>query len=344
MKISIIIPAYNAEGWIAESLESAINQTCPDLEVLVVDDGSTDNTAEIVASFSDPRIRLIRQANQGQSAAINRGVTDSQGEYIRILDADDWLNPEHITAQLRVLEGYPDCVAACRWGYFVDAANCPAVREEAANRDYVDPLEWLVDSLTKDEGMMGGWKWLIPRNIWELAGGWDERLSLNNDFDFSIRLLLAARGVRFAPEAVYSYRKGVQGALSGSRGQRAMTSAFLTTESGCRHLLAREESPRIRRICADRWQRWLYAFYPEYPELAAKAESEVARLGGSSLKLEGGRMLRILRPVLGWRMVRKLQTLAYRTAWKSIVQWKANARLKRLHKASAKNPGETPVH
>lgn len=333
-QISLVMPAFNAERWIRKAMGSALGQTCEQFELIVVDDGSTDGTAAVVESLGDSRVRLIRQENRGQSAALNRGVAESGGAYIKFLDADDWINPEHLEAQLEALREWPECVASCRWGYFIEDPDKTAVREEAANRDYGDPLEWLVDSLTHDEGMMGGWKWLIPRAVWDRCGGWDERLSLNNDFDFSIRLLLASRGVRFAPDAVYSYRKGVSGALSGSHGQRAMESAFLTTESGCRALLERENSARIRRICADRWQGWLYQFFPEYPELARKAEREIAALGGSEVRMQGGRMLRLLLPVLGWKGVRRMQSLARRYGWSAVLRWKHGRRLQQLSGSS----------
>ena len=328
--ISVIIPAYNAELWIAESIGSVLAQTWRELEVIVVDDGSQDATPEIVAGIGDPRVRLIRQENRGQCVALNLGVTEARGAYIKFLDADDWLNPEHLAAQMAALDGSTECVAACHWGYFLDDPRRSAARKEHCNKDYEDPLEWLVDSLTKDEGMMGGWKWLIPKSVLERSGGWDERLSLNNDFDFSIRLLLASSGVRFASEALYAYRKGVSGALSGSLSPAAMQSAFSTTESGCRHLLQRENTPRIRRICADRWQEWLFKFYPAHRELALKAELEIERLGGSEIELQGGRILQVLLPVLGWKGVRQLQGLAYRSAWGAVLRWKARRRVGRL--------------
>lgn len=296
----------------------------------MIDDGSSDRTPQVVESLSNHQIRLIRQANSGQSAAINRGFSECSGDYIKILDADDCLNPDHISAQLAVLRGHEDCVASCRWGYFSDNPERLQTHQEYSQQDYSDPLEWLVDSLTKDEGMMGGWMWLIPRRIWARAGGWDEGLSLNNDFDFSIRLLLASKGVRFASEAVYSYRKGVPGALSGTGGRTAMESAFRTTESGCRHLLQRESSARIKQICANRWQQWLHVFYPEYPDLAAEAEKEVIALGGSTARLQGGSVLRCLLPLLGWKRIRRLQVASRILGWNTVLRWKARYRLKRI--------------
>ena len=328
--VSVIIPAYNAELWIAESIGSVLAQTWRELEVIVVDDGSQDATPEMVAGIDDPRVRLIRQENRGQCAALNRGVAEAQGDFIKFLDADDWLNPEHLAAQLAVLDGWNDCVSACRWGYFVHDPRRCVVRDEQSNRDYEDPLEWLVDSLTKDEGMMGGWKWLIPRFVLERSGGWDERLSLNNDFDFSIRLLLASSGVRFASGAVCAYRKGVGGALSGSVSPKAMKSALLTTESGCRALLAREDSERIRQICANRWQEWLFKFYPEHRGLAEAAEFKMHELGGSPIKIGGGLIMRVLLPLIGWKSVRHLQTMGYRFGWRIVLDWKTRRRITKI--------------
>lgn len=328
--VSVIMPAYNAAPWIAEAVGSVLAQTWRELELIVVDDGSKDATAEVVAGIGDPRVRLIRQENRGQSAALNLGVANARGDFIKFVDADDWLNPGHIAAQMAALEGGIDRLADCHWGYFVDEPQGAVIREEHTNQDYDDPLEWLVDSLTRDEGMMGGWKWLIPRVVWERVGGWDERLSLNNDFDFSIRLLLASSGVRFAGEAVYSYRKGVVGALSGTASPRAMQSAYWTTESGCRALLDREDSGRIRRICANRWQGWLFRFYPRHQELARRAQAEVEALGGGSLRLPGGRVLRLLLPVVGWKAIRCAQELVYGCGWGAVLRWKARRRLNRL--------------
>jgi glycosyltransferase involved in cell wall biosynthesis len=328
--ISVIVPAFNAEKWIAASIESALAQTHKQLEVVVVDDGSRDNTAPLVQTIGDQRIKLVRQQNRGQSAAMNRGVAESRGDYLKFLDADDWLNPEHLASQLSSIVNQKDCVASCRWGHFLNQTESPKIKTERTNNHYQDPLEWLVDSLARDEGMMGGWMWLIPRKVWERAGGWNESLTLNNDFDFSIRLLLASKGVRFAPDAVYSYRKGVQGALSGTNNRAAMESAFLTTDLGCRALLNRENSPRIRRICADRWQQWLYLFYPRHCDLAEAAEKQIASLGGSSVPLRGGRVLQGLLPILGWKRVRRLQVASRQLGWNSVLQWKARGRNKQL--------------
>jgi len=328
--VSIVLPAYNAAAFVGDAIAAALKQTHSSIEVIVVDDGSTDETAARVHSNPDPRLRYVFQENQGQSAAINFGVAKSQGEYIKLLDADDWINPQHVERQVAVLNGRYDAVASCRWGYFVSEFSKPAVRSELTNASYDDPLQWIVDSMTHDEGMMGGWMWLIPRQIWNKVGGYDPRLSLNNDFHFSIATLLAANAVGFAENAVYSYRKGVSGALSSSYGRKAMESAFLTTVLGTQALLDREDSERIRQIAADRFQSWLFCFYPDYPELVKAVEDRISELGGSTLRMQGGQMLKLLQPIVGWKGVRRMQTLAYRYGWRRILERKARQRLSEL--------------
>jgi len=106
--VSIIIPAYNAERFIKRVLESALAQTYKNIEIIVIDDGSTDKTAEIVKNYKDPRIIYLYQKNQGQGPARNNGIKKSQGEYITFLDADDYYFPEKVEKQVRFLENHPE--------------------------------------------------------------------------------------------------------------------------------------------------------------------------------------------------------------------------------------------
>lgn len=109
MFFSVVIPLYNKERQIAGTLRSVFAQTCADYEIIVVDDGSTDGSAAVVESLHDPRIRLIRQANAGVSAARNLGIAEARGEYVALLDADDEWRPEYLATIADLIRRYPQC-------------------------------------------------------------------------------------------------------------------------------------------------------------------------------------------------------------------------------------------
>src|SRR5712671_6131422 len=98
--VSILIPCYNAERYIGETLDSVFRQTWPKVEVIVVDDGSTDNSVDVIASFVGPKLKLIRQANRGQTAALNVCLTYATGDFVQYLDADDVIASEKIERQM----------------------------------------------------------------------------------------------------------------------------------------------------------------------------------------------------------------------------------------------------
>lgn len=106
---SVVIPLYNKGGYIARTLESVLNQSCPDFEVVVVDDGSTDDGPEQVERLADPRLRLVRQENGGVSSARNRGIAEAVGEFIAFLDADDEWRPGKLEAHRQFFAAHPDC-------------------------------------------------------------------------------------------------------------------------------------------------------------------------------------------------------------------------------------------
>lgn len=116
--ISVVIPLYNKEKQIACTLQSVFEQTFQNFEIVIVDDGSTDNSVEEVERFDDSRIRLIHQTNAGVSAARNRGIEEARGELIAFLDADDEWMPEYLATQYGLYQKYPECnVYACNYEF-----------------------------------------------------------------------------------------------------------------------------------------------------------------------------------------------------------------------------------
>ncbi|MEH2292160.1 glycosyltransferase family 2 protein [Nostoc sp.] len=119
-KVSVIIPAYNAMSFLPQALESVLNQTFQDFEVIIIDDGSSDNIATWAAESTHPNIKLISQTNQGQSAARNTGIRLSQGEYIAFLDADDLWEPTKLEKQISAFMDNPELGLVDTWVFLVD--------------------------------------------------------------------------------------------------------------------------------------------------------------------------------------------------------------------------------
>ncbi len=313
--VSIIIPCYNAGAYIQQTLESVLCQTYTHLEIIVIDDGSTDDSIERVTAFSDPRIRLLHQANKGQGAASNRGLHESRGAYIKFFDADDIMCQEHIELQVQKINGRNDVIVSSEWYRFFNNDMTTAVYATETVWQDMQPLEWLKRSLSQQYDMMAAWLWLIPRSLLMKTGGWDERLSLNNDFEFSVRLLLQAREVLFARGARIYYRSGRNSALSWSNTQEAYQAAILSTELACDYLLAAENSPLVRSICADRYQEWCFRIYPRFPDIMQLLEEKVAFYGGSKRQMEGGRVFQKMSDLVGWKKAKRIKFFFYKIGY-----------------------------
>lgn len=306
--VSIIIPCYNAAPWIAATIESALAQTWPEIEIIVVDDGSTDQSREVIKRYAGPKVRTIFQKNSGAAAARNAGLKPAQGDFIQFIDADDLISPGKISAQIRLLTGHAPAIATCAWGRFTDRPENAQFADSAVFRDF-NAVEFLV--LAGDTGaMMHPAAWLVPRPLADRAGPWDESLNLNDDGEYFCRVMLAAGEIAFCRDdsARSYYRSSLRGSLSQQRTERARRSQFRSVELISDHLLAVENSAQTRRAIANSFQRFIHDFYPFPPDLMEAAGKKIAALGGSTLGAPpmGGKTATLAR-MIGWRAVWKLK-------------------------------------
>ncbi len=304
--VSLCIPCHNAAPWLAATLDAAFAQTWPRCEVILVDDGSTDDSWSVACGYEHRGLRLARQSNRGQSSACNHALQLAGGDFVKFLDADDLISPEMIALQVAGLSQRPGSLAYGEWARFTVDPGEAEFRRRPGWHDAA-PVDWLVEIWADAQPMMQCAQFLVPRCLLQQRGGWDERLSLINDLELFTRLTLASDGLVFTPGARLYYRSNLPGSLSGSRSAPAWESAFLSVDLATRHLFGVENSPRTRRVCASMLAGLLFAMYPNMPTLTARLESRIAELGGSGLRPLGGRGFQIAGRLLGWKTARWLQ-------------------------------------
>lgn len=306
--VSIIVPCFNAEAWLAETLESALAQTWPNKEIVVVNDGSTDNSLAIAQGFSPRGVKVLDQANRGASAARNHGLRLTRGEFIQFLDADDLLAPEKIARQIALLQQRAvGTIASCAWGRFQKDPQSARFTDIAVFRDF-KPLEFLC--LAGETGaMMHPSAWLISREVAERAGPWDETLSLNDDGEYFCRVALASSGIAYCSDetARSYYRSGLPGSLSQRRSEQARRSQYRSIELITAKLKATEDSDRIRQACAGHWRRFVHDFFPFPAELIKRAEGKLHKMGEALGRPPMGPKTAALAALIGWRNVWRLK-------------------------------------
>ena len=306
--VSVLIPCFNAERYVGEALESVLAQTYAPIEVIVVDDGSTDGSAQVVAGFAGRGVVFFSQKGGSAAAARNRAFEQSRGDFVLFLDADDLIGPGHIEALTGRLGQRSNTIAMGQWDRFKFNPGEALFPNRLGYHD-TNAVDWLCDDWSAGQPMTQCGTFLIPRSLIKLAGGWDERLSLTDDFEFFARLLCEARELFFAQGARLYYRS-VPGSLSAQVSRAAAQSAALSLQLGTGHLLEAENSPRTRRAAANMLQTFDYTFYPAFSDLRRDLALRIAELGGSDLCPDGPPGFHNLRSWIGWRGARRLQHLA----------------------------------
>jgi glycosyltransferase involved in cell wall biosynthesis len=209
--VSVIVPAYNSAPFIEATLRSALDQTFRDLELIVVDDGSTDSTSDLVrrVAATDERVVLIQQENRGLAAARNRGIGIARGRLIAFLDNDDLWLPEKLALQVELADTRPEVGAVSCYSTLIDErGRCLGWRYGGAadGHVYAEMLEW--------DMVSGGSVALVRRDALDAVGPFDESNSIRSDWDMWIRL---ARKYPFAtvPRILVGYTRREQG-MSGN--------------------------------------------------------------------------------------------------------------------------------
>jgi glycosyltransferase involved in cell wall biosynthesis len=314
-----LIPAFNAEEWISDTIKSAIGQTWPEKEVIIVDDGSTDQTLSVARKFASKSVSVLSQKNQGAAAARNTALSVCQGDYIQWLDADDLLHPEKISRQMSVLaqRGSARALLSSEWGRFMYRIEKAEFTPTALWCDLC-PAEWLTRKMEENLHMQTA-TWLVSRDLTEAAGPWDARLLGDDDGEYFCRVKLAADGIQFVRGAKVFYRMPGFNRLSYiGKSRRKLETQFISMQLHIAYLRTLDDGKRARAACVQYLQNWLPHFYPESLDILQQAQELAKELGGA---LEFPRLpwkYAWLQRAFGWRSAKRAQLLLPCIRWSTI--------------------------
>ena len=205
--ISIIIPSYNSLKYLDGSIGSALNQTYENVEIILIDDGSTDGTRDSFNKFEKHGIICRNQPNKGASAARNHGLSLAKGEYIQFLDADDILHPDKLKKQVSLMEKEDADLSFSYWENFTnDVTTSQTFRFPHIPFDSIQNGRDVIRSFGEDNWFVVPAAWLVKKELIEKAGYWNEFITNNDDGEYFSRILFWSQKVSIVKESLAFYR------------------------------------------------------------------------------------------------------------------------------------------
>jgi glycosyltransferase involved in cell wall biosynthesis len=306
--VSILIAAYNSEKWIEYTLRSAIAQTWPRKEIIVVNDGSTDRTPDLVRKFASQGVVMVSTENRGLCAAQNLAYQSSSGDYIQWLDSDDVLAVDKIERQLSALRETDNkrTLLSSPYARFYYRTR-PAKFVHNSLCEDLPPVEWLLRKLSQNLFMQNA-TWLVSRELTEAAGPWDTRLHFDQDGEYFARVLLASGGTRFVEGTGIYYRISPSNRVSYiGNSNKKKDSLLLSMKLHIQYIRSLEDSDRVRQACLTYLAAWYDHFYPDRPDIMAEVQMLAKELGGSLQPPRLRWKYAWIKPLLGWNRAKLAQ-------------------------------------
>lgn len=307
--VSIIIPVYNSEKYIRDTLQSCIEQSYTNLEIIVVNDGSQDRSEEIIESLRDNRIRYFKIPNSGPCVARNFGIRMATGDLFQFLDADDILHRDKLKLQVERYERYGE-----EYVYSGVMGNIIGTQKQLekgfdfyyTNLEVPEYFRRMFANFGKyyTTGM-----WLVSRKLVEETGEWDSQVLLNNDGEYFARLILNSDGLIFCPGAIFYYRRDVPGSVSKKNSRKIYESWLYSYNSYVKNFRRNLDDRSARELGRKALSVYYCNSYPFYPDLLQKCRDQIKELGYPSPSPHGGRIFRILSAFIGTENALKLRTL-----------------------------------
>ena len=347
--VSILIPAYNAQEWIGDTIRSALAQSWPRTEIIVIDDGSSDKTLAVAQQFEPQGVRVVAQKNQGAAAARNYAYSLCHGDFIQWLDADDLMAPDKISKQMElVAEGLnPRLLISSSWAHFMYRPSRAHFQPSALWCD-LSPKEWLLRKMEQNIYMQTA-TWLVSRELTEAAGPWDIKQLGDDDGEYFCRVLLASEGVRFVRDAKVYYRSFRFDSLSYvGRFPNKIEAHWCSMKLHIRCLRSLGEDDRVRAACLQFLRDSLIYFYPETSHILREASALAEELGEPLGTPALSWKYSWIAMAFGWAITKPVQHSVRRFRWKWAkrldhflfrIEYHKDPYLAQSSHLAAKNPG-----
>ncbi len=313
--VSIIIPVYNSEKILKSTIESALAQTYLNKEIIVVDDGSTDNSYELAKQYEAANVKLFRQTNAGAAVARNTGLAHATGEYIQFLDAGDLLSVNKIEQQVKLLDGSQTTVAVCNYVQFFGEGEPSVDLQFPDQSSFIytsnDPLDFLVNLWggKGESNFIQTNSWLVPKALIEKAGGWRAYRCPDDDGEFFARVVLAGNGIIYVPGVMNYYRMSLtQTTLSKSKAKKYLQNTLLTIDLKHQYLKKKGRHPLMNKAMAIQYLRFAADNYPAQKILSSIAYKRYQSLNEKvPFPILGGRVIEGVKKIAGWKAARLLR-------------------------------------
>ncbi len=314
--VSIIIPFYNAERYLTQTLRSAIAQTWENKEIILIDDGSTDGVLFKLNDYKSERIKIFQQENKGAAAARNFGLTKAKGDFIQFLDADDLLSPNKIEKQVLALQDEPNKLAVCSTVHFPDDQDplffSPSAFEEKFIYSTSDPIQFIIKlwgGHDQNASMIQPNAWLTPISLIKAAGKWNENLTVDDDGEYFARVILRSKGIVKVEGTFNYYRKqSDQKSLSGNKSLTHFNSQLTSTLIKKKELFEKIDSIDAKQAIHRQLFELILKSYPKYPSIYKVAMEALPQLENTYYQAAlGGPKIQKVVQLFGWKTARIIQ-------------------------------------
>jgi len=299
--VSIVIPLYNAEPYIEETINSILEQTYKNIEIIIIDDESTDNSYKIAKKYENKFIQVVTQKNSGPGAARNKGILLSKGQYIQFLDADDLLEKNKIKNQLEIFKKYgDDCFIFGKVIEFKNNINDNSniTQYQDYYKSYKNPLDLLKDYWQKG-GMIATGSYIVSKELINISGKWNENWILNEDGEFVSRLISNSNKIIYDEKSITYYRKSNPNSLNSNRTLKHYQSQFESYKSYGQIINKKNLDNNFNYALASCYSGIYQSMYPHHKELRSECIEELNKLGYKKVIPRGHPYFKYIASIIG---------------------------------------------